>query len=137
MKTFNCSFPIDFAFWYVNTMPRTYNTARKNIFSVDFLVVIIYWYFLFVYMQKTYIAFICANPLLFLLSFIVFIFLLHFSTNFEFNFGLSFHTITLFHLNCFPSYQRTIIRPLRIGLENIRNMAVYWVGHEYINEKQL
>ena len=116
MKTFNCSFPIDFAFWYVNTMPRTYNTARKSIFTVDFLVVIIYWYFLFFYVQKTYIAFICANPLLFLLSFIVFIFLLHFSTNFEFNFGLSFHTITLFHLNCKISFGFPPIKEKSLGL---------------------
>ena len=44
-------------------------------------------------------AFTCVNPLLFLLPFIIFIVLLPFSLNFEFNFGLNFNTISPFHLN--------------------------------------
>ena len=50
--------------------------------------------------------------------------------NFEFNFRLNTFI-------WFPSHQGKNIRPIRIGIENVGNMAVYWGGHAYINEKQL
>ena len=99
----------------------TFNTARDDIFREDFLVVI-HQYFAFVYIQiKAYTTFTRVNPFLFLLPFIIFIVLLPFSMNFKSNFGLNFYTISLFSFKMqnfiwFPSYQRKIIRPLRISL---------------------
>ena len=102
MKMFRYSFPIDFAFnMSMRCSERT--TLPETIFySVDFLIVIICRYFLFLYVPKikNCIAFICVNPLLFLLLFIIFIVLLLFSINFECNFCLNFNIIRLLHLNC-------------------------------------
>ena len=65
-------------------------------------------------------AFTCVNPLLFLLLSIMFNVLLP-CMNYKFNFGLNFNTMSLFSLKLqnfiwFPSYQRKIIKPLRISL---------------------
>ena len=57
----------------------------------------IYWYFLFVYLQK--VVFTCVNPFFILFLFIIFIVLLPLSMNFKLNFVLNFNTMSLFHLN--------------------------------------
>ena len=90
-------------------MLRTYNTARDNSFSKDFLVVVIDQYFLLVHMQrKTYKAFTCVNSLLFLLPLIIFIVLLSFSMNFKPNFGFNFNTISLFSLGFLPVKEKSL-----------------------------
>ena len=94
---------------------------EPTFFSVDFSVVTIYRYFLFVNMQKiknkkTYIAFTCVNPLLSLFSFIIFILLLPFSMNFKSNFGLNLNTINLFHLNCKISFGFLPVKEKSLGL---------------------
>ena len=68
------------------------------------------------YAKKTYIAVTCVNPLLFLLPFIIFIVLLPFSINFEYNFGLNFNTISFFHLNCKILFGFLSIKEKSLGL---------------------
>ena len=80
-------------------MIRRYRSERTTqpkqyFFSVDFLFVIIYQNFFFVYMQKY--SFSCVNPLLFLLPFVNFIVLLPLSMIFRSNFGLNFNTVRAF-----------------------------------------
>ena len=53
-KTFKCSFPIDFAFNMSMRCSERTPKPEKLLYRVDFLVVIIYRYFWFDYMQKTY-----------------------------------------------------------------------------------
>ena len=90
-----------------NMMLRVHNTARNNIFSVDFLVVRVY---------QNFLAFTCVNPLLFLLLFIIFIILLPFGMNFKFNFELSFNSISFFHVNCKISFGFFPIKEKSLGL---------------------
>ena len=122
MKAFKCSLPIYFAFKMSIRCSERTTQSETIFFSVDFFVVIMHQYLLFVYMlKKIYITFACVNLILFLISFIIFIVLLPFSMNFVFNFGLNFYAISLFTLKLqnfvwFPSYQRKIVRPLRIDL---------------------
>ena len=94
MKTLKYPFPIDLAV-IMSILCSEHSTQPETIFlSEAFLVIVIHQYFLFVYMQlKTYIAFTCVNPLLFLLLFIIFIVLLPFSMNFKSNFGFNFSTV--------------------------------------------
>ena len=61
--------------------------------------------------------------------------------NFKFNFGLNSNTVSILSLKLqnfiwFTSYQRKIIRPFRIGLSNVRNMALYSVGHGEDNKNK-
>ena len=122
MKTFKCLLPIDLAFIMPMRCSEHSTQLETIFFSEDFLVVVIHQYFAFVYIQiKAYTTFTRVNPFLFLLPFIIFIVLLPFSMNFKSNFGLNFYTISLFSFKMqnfiwFPSYQRKIIRPLRISL---------------------
>ena len=96
MKTFKFPLPIDIAFITPIRCSEHLTQLETMFFSEDFLVVVIHQYFSFVYIQiKTYIAFTCVNPLLFLLPFI-FIVLLPFIMSFKSNFGLNFYTISLF-----------------------------------------
>ena len=96
MKTLKCFFPIDFAFIISMWCSERPIQPEPMMFSLDFL---IYSYFLFVYMQKTYVDFTCINLLLFLFHYIIFIVLFPFSMNFKSNSILNFNTINLFHLN--------------------------------------
>ena len=117
MKTFKCSFPIDFAFnMSIRCSERT--TQPETIyFSVNFLVVIInLYFFVCLYAKKTSIDFACVNPLLFLLLFIIFIVLLPFSINFKFNVCLNFNTMSLFHLNCKTPFGFLPIKEKSLGL---------------------
>ena len=121
MKTFKCLLPIDLAFIMPMRCSEHSTQLETIFFSEDFLVVI-HQYFAFVYIQiKAYTTFTRVNPFLFLLPFIIFIVLLPVGMNFKSNFGLNFYTISLFSFKMqnfiwFPSYQRKIIRPLRISL---------------------
>ena len=82
MKTFKCPLPIDFAFIIPISTQNIQHSWRQHFFSKDFPVVITHQHFSFVYIQiKTYIAFTCVNPPLFLLPFTIFV-LLPFSINF-------------------------------------------------------
>ena len=51
-KTFECSFPVDFAFNMPMRCSERTPKPETIFYSVDFLAVIIYHYFLFLYMQK-------------------------------------------------------------------------------------
>ena len=128
MKTLKCSFPFDFAF-NVSYYAQNVHQPKTIFYRVDFLVVVIYRYFLFLYTQKTYIIFTCVNPPLFLLPLKIFIVLLPFSVNFEINFALNFNTTSLFHLNCKILFCFLPIKEKSLGLlqlvSEIRNMAVY------------
>ena len=128
-KTFKCSFSIDFAF-NISVLCSEGTPQPETIFSrVDFLAVIIYQYFLFLYMQKKHTAFTWVNPALFLLPFIIFIVLLSFSVNFEFNFGLNFNTINLFHLNRKISFGFLPIKEKSLDLlELAPKMQEIWMG---------
>ena len=87
MKAFKYSFPIHFAFNMSIRCSERATQPETIFFNVNFFVIIIYRYFLFVFMQKrqTYVAFICVNPpVLFLL--IIFIVLLPYSMNSKFSF---------------------------------------------------
>ena len=97
MKTFKCSFSVDFLFNMWIRCSECTTQPEAMFYSVDFLIVIIYQYFLFLYMPKikNYIACTCVNPPLLLLPIIIFIVLLLFGINFEFNFSLNFDTQSL------------------------------------------
>ena len=85
MKAFKYSFPIHFAFNMSIRCSERATQPETIFFNVNFFVIIIYRYFLFVFMQKrqTYVAYICVNPpVLFLL--IIFIVLLPYSMNSKF-----------------------------------------------------
>ena len=93
MKTFKCPLPIDLAFITPIRCSEHLTQLETMFFSEDYLVVI-HKYFSFVYIQiKTYIAFTCVNPLLFLLPFIIFIVLLPFTMNSKLN--LEYDTIAI------------------------------------------
>ena len=128
-KTFKCSFPIDFAF-NMSILCSEGTPQPETIFSrVDFLAVTIYRCFLFLYVQKKHSAFTCVNPALFLLPFIIFIVLLSCSVNFEFNFGLNFNTINLFHLNRKISFGFLPIKEKWLDLlELAPKMQEIWMG---------
>ena len=113
METFKYSFSIDFA---VNMSIRCSERATQPetiFFSVDFLVIMIYQNFLFVYMQK-YSFYLYYSPSVFT-HFIIFI-LLPFSIIFKFNFGLNFNTVRLFYLNLKISFGFLPIKEKSLGL---------------------
>ena len=115
MKMFKCPSRLILHF-YVNTMLRTFNTARDKFFSEAFLVVVIHQYFFFIHVQiKTLIPFCFCS-----LSLITFIVVLPFFMNFKYNFGLNFNTISLFLLKLknfiwFPSYQKKSLGLLELA----------------------
>ena len=103
IKAFKCSFPIYLAFKMSIRCSERTTQSETIFFRVDFFVVIMHQYLLFVYMlKKTYITFACVNPILFLIPFIIFIVLLPFSMNFRFNFRFEYSWIAKFHLVSFP-----------------------------------
>ena len=124
-------FPCWFHNYFISTIVRTYKTVGNSFIWHKFPCYHIIQIFLVcLYAKKiSYIAFTCVNSLLFLFPFITFIILLPFSPNFEFNFGLDFNAMSLLHLSCKISFGFFLVRPLRIGLWNLRNIVVYWVGH--------
>ena len=89
MRTF-----IDLAFIMLKRCSKHTTQLETIFFSEVFPVVVIHQYYLFIYRQrKTYIAFTCVNPLLFLLPFIIFIVLLPFTMNSKLN--LEYDTIAI------------------------------------------
>ena len=111
-----CSFSNDFAFNMSIWCSKRTTQPETRFFSVDFVVIIVYLYFLFDYMQKKKVAFTCVNPLLFLLIFIIFIILLRFGVNFKLNFDLNFNTISLFHLDYKISFGFLPMKEKSLGL---------------------
>ena len=73
-------------------MHRMYKTVRNNIFYSRFPCCHNISIFLVCLCAKN-VAFSCVNPVLFLLTFIIFIVLLPFRMSFTFNFGLNFKGI--------------------------------------------
>ena len=98
MRTFKYSFPIDFVFNISIWCSERTTQPEKIFFIVDFLVVIIIKFNISCLFICKNIAFTYANPLLFLLPFIIFVVLLPFSMICKINSGLSSNTIRLFYL---------------------------------------
>ena len=119
MKTFKCSFPIDFAFNMSIRCSKCTPQPEIIFYSVDFLVAIIYRYFLFSYMQKNiqYSFYLCYSPSVFT----PFHYFYCFTPLQHKCLILKCNTISLFQLICKISFgflpiKEKSLRPLRIGL---------------------
>ena len=126
MKTFKCSFPIDFAFNMSYDAQSVQHSQKQYFLFVQFMSIgcserttqpeTIFFVFLYAKIQLL---------LVFLLSFSVVV-LLPFSMIFKFNFGLNFNIIR-FYLNCKISFGFLPIKQKSLGLlELASKMQEIW-----------